>query len=247
MPGRGPEKDGALPSCLPGDPYLHRPDRNHEAKLWWREAGYRTPAEHLFELAGLGREPGERAHALGKGRIHILKECPARLCLEKTLSDSYREQVRSALAGAGILWEYRNDLTLRRGPYIICGVMDESCNDAPKVFRGRFVDLKAQGLPIIPEKAVAPDSCAILLDLSRVEGTAILGTAARVESWEEGEDGLRFTLRTADKIRSHTRLRLEKAPKEVIFSGNWQWDGESSTLLLSYDSDGSTVAVHIGY
>ena len=125
--------------------------------------------------------------------------------------------------------------------------MDESCSEAPRVFRGRFVDLKAEGLPVIREKTVAPDQCTVLVDLDRVEGTKILGTSARVENWEEGEHGLRFTLRTADKIRSYTRIRLEKAPKEVIFSGTWQWDGESSTLLLSYDSDGSTVAVSIEY
>ena len=68
-----------------------------------------------------------------------------------------------------------------------------------------------------------------------------------MENWEEGEHGLRFTLRTADKIRSHTRIRLEKAPKEVIFPGTWQWDDESGTLLLSYHSDGSTVAAEIRY
>ena len=222
-------------------------DPYHGAKLWWQQEGFRTPAEHLFEAAGLGREPEEGSYNLGAGRIHILKECPARLCLKKALSDSYRERIRAALAEAGIVWNYRNDLTLRRGPYIISGVMDESCSEAPRVFRGRFVDLKAEALPILTEKTVAPDQCTLLVDLDRVEGTKILGTSARVENWEEGEDSLRFTLRTADKIRSYTRIRLEKAPKEVIFPGTWQWDEESGTLLLSYGSDGSTVSAQICY
>ena len=94
---------------------------------------------------------------------------------------------------------------------------------------------------------MAPDQCTLLVDLDRVEGTRILGTAARVENWEEGEHGLRFTLRTADKICSYTRIRLEKAPKEVIFPGTWQWDEESGTLLLRYDSDGSTVSVSMTF
>ena len=222
-------------------------DPYHAAKLWWREAGYRTPAEHLFEQAGLGREPEEGTYALGQGKIHILKECPARLCLEKGLSDSYREQVRTALGAAGIRWEYRNDLTLRRGPYVICGVMNESCTDAPKVFRGRFVDLQAEGLPIIREKTVAPDSNTILLDLDRVSGVRILGTSARVDGWAEEAGGLRFTLHTADKIRSHTRILLEKAPKAVDFPGAWEWDEESGSILLTYDSDGSTVAVSMTF
>ena len=109
------------------------------------------------------------------------------------------------------------------------------------------VDLKKIMLILagIAAVTVAPDGNAILLDLDLVEGTRILGTAARVENWEEEEDSLRFTLRTADKIRSYTRIRLKKAPKEVIFSGAWQWDEESGTLLLSYGSDGSTVAAQI--
>jgi len=222
-------------------------DPYHTSMLWWQKAGYENPAEQLFEEAGLGREPGEGRFPLGQGSIHILKECPARLCLEKDLSDSYREQVRSALEDAGIRWEYRNDLTLRRGPYILCGVMDESCTDSPKVFRGRFVDLLEDGLPIIKEKTVAPDGCAILLDLDRVTGRRILGTSARAENWEEGADSLRFTLRTADKLRSHTRILLEKAPQAVSFPGTWEWDEDSCSILLTYDSDGSTVAVSIAF
>jgi len=222
-------------------------DPYHASKLWWQKAGYGTPAEHLFETAGLGREPEEGAYALGRGSLRVLRCCPARLCLDKALSDGYREQVRAALEDAGIPWEYRNDLTLRRGPYILCGVMDESCTDAPRVFRGRFVDLMEDGLPIVTEKTVAPDGCAILLDLDRVTGVRILGTAARVENWAEEESSLRFTLRTADKIRSHTRILLEKTPREVGFPGTWEWDEDSRSILLTYDSDGSTVAVSIAF
>ena len=109
------------------------------------------------------------------------------------------------------------------------------------------MDLKGEGLPVITEKTVAPDGCAILLDLDRVTGVRILGTSARVENWAEEEDSLRFTLRTADKIRSHTRILLEKAPKEVTFSGTWGWDEGSSSILLTYDSDGTTVAVSMTF
>ena len=229
------EKGGALFYVGDGsDPY-------HEARFWWRADGYHDPAQHLFEAAGLGRDPAEGSFAVGAGRIHILKECPARLCLKKALSDSYRERIRAALAQAGIRWEYRNDLTLRRGPYIISGVMDESVTDAPKVLRGRFADLMAEGYPIITEKVIPPDGCALLFDLDKAEAFRIIATSARVDDFEEEENAIRFTLRTADKIRSYTRIRLEKAPKEVIFPGTWEWDGDSGTLLLRYDSDGAKI------
>jgi len=229
------EKGGALFYVGDGsDPY-------HEARFWWRADGYHDPAQHLFEAAGLGRDPAEGSYPIGKGHIHILKQLPAAICLQKDLSDSYRSLVRAALAQAGIRWEYRNDLTLRRGPYIISGVMDESVTDAPKVLRGRFADLMAEGYPIITEKVIPPDGCALLFDLDKAEAFRVIATSARVDDFEEEENAIRFTLRTADKVRSYTRLLLKKEPKKVTFPGTWEWDGDSGTLLLRYDSDGAKI------
>lgn len=220
-------------------------DPYHGARFWWRSDGYRDPAEHLFEAAGLGRTPGEGCHPFGKGRIHILKQLPAALCLEKERSDAYRALVHAALEQAGIRWDYRSDLTLRRGPYIICGVMDESFTDEPKVLRGRFADLLAEGYPIIREKTVPPDGCALLFDLDKAEPFRIIATAARVDDFRKEENSLRFTLRTTDKVRSFTRLLLPGKPAAVSFRGSWEWDRESSTLLLACSGSGEALEVQI--
>ena len=222
-------------------------DPYHNVSSWWREGGYQTPAEQLFEAAGLGRDPEEGSYPIGKGRIHILKQLPAAICLKKERSDAYRSLVRAALEQAGIPWEYRNDLTLHRGPYIISGVMDESFTEAPKVLRGRFVDLMAEGFPIIREKTISPDGCALLFDLERGAPFQIVGTCARVEDFKEEEKSIRFTLRTADKIRSHTRLLLPGKPAKVDFPGSYEWDDESGTLLLTYDSDGAKIDVRLDF
>jgi len=235
------EKGGALFYVGDGsDPY-------HEARFWWRADGVHDPAQHLFEAAGLGRDPAEGSYPIGKGHIHILKQLPAAICLQKDLSDSYRSLVRAALAQAGIRWEYRNDLTLRRGPYIISGVMDESVTDAPKVLRGRFADLMAEGYPIITEKVIPPDGCALLFDLDKAEAFRIVATSARVDAFAETEDTIRFTLRTADGVRSHTRLLLAERPKQVSFPGAWEWDDASRTLLLTYESTGEQIPVALRF
>ena len=222
-------------------------DPYHAANEWWRKAGYHDPAQHLFEAAGLGRDPQEGSYPIGKGRIHILRQLPAAICLEKDLSDSYRSLVRSALAQAGIHWGYRNDLTLRRGPYIISGVMDESCTDTPKVLRGRFADLTGEGYPIITEKVIPPDGCALLFDLDKAEAFRVVATSARVDAFAETEDAIRFTLRTADGVRSHTRLLLAERPKQVSFPGAWEWDDASRTLLLTYESTGEQIPVALRF
>lgn len=227
-------------------------DPFHASRLWWREAGYRTPAEHLFETAGIGRQVHDGSHCVGKGKIITWNMVPARVTLDKALSDEYREMVRDALVSRGIQWDYRNDLTLRRGPYILSSVMNESVDSQSKVFTGSFVDVLEEGFPVVHRKEICPDECAILVDLDTVpEGDfRVIATCARVSQPEPAGDGLRFTLRTADRIRSYTRLRLPQAPVHVEAEDTdlaWCWDAQSRTLLLTYDSNGDTVAVHVRY
>lgn len=223
-------------------------DPYHGAKLWWRELGYRNPAEHLFDIAGLGDCPPEGVFSVGDGSLIIWNQLPAEITLDKDLSDCYREKVRSALIRQGINWEYRNDLTLRRGPYIISSVMNESVSLEKKVFEGRFVDMLAEGYPVVCRKEIAPDECAILFDLDTIEEEdfRVIGTCARVSQPEETAEGLRFTLRTAESIRSFTRLRLPREPKQVT-GAQWSWDDASRSVLIWYDSDGAEIEIEIVY
>ena len=222
-------------------------DPYHQVKFWWQKAGYDTPARHLTDLAGLGTDPADGIYAVGRGRIVIWNKLPAAICLDKAVSDDYRERVRAALAECGIDWVYRNDLTLRRGPYIISSVMNQSVSDESKVFEGRFVDLLENDYPVITRKEVKPDECAILLDLDKVEGEPfrVLGTAARVLSAEEKEAGLVLKLKAADRVKVYTRLRLPRAMSVAEASTGVEsvWDEGSSSLLLIYDSVGDEVTV----
>lgn len=222
-------------------------DPYHQVKFWWQQAGYETPARHLMDLAGLGTDPADGSYPVGKGRILIWNQLPAAICLDKAVSDDYRERVREALEECGIRWNYRNDLTLRRGPYIISSVMNQSVSEKSKVFEGRFVDLLENDYPIITRKEVKPDECTILLDLDKVAGESfrVLGTAARVLSAEQKEEGLVLTLKSADRVRTFTRLRLPKKMEVAQASTGVEatWDEASSSLLLCYDSVGDEITV----
>ena len=125
--------------------------------------------------------------------------------------------------------------------------MNESVSEESKVFTGRFVDMLAEGYPVIRRKEIAPDECAILFDLDSIEDDfRVIGTCARFSQPEEMENGMRFTLRTADRIRSYTRLRLPCEPKRVT-GADWSWDDASRSILLRYDSDGSEVQIEVIY
>ena len=222
-------------------------DPYHQVKFWWQQAGYDTPARHLMDLAGLGTNPEDGAYPVGKGRILVWNKIPAAICLDKAISDDYRERVRAALEECGIRWAYRNDLTLHRGPYIISSVMNQSVSEESKIFEGRFVDLLENDYPIITRKEVKPDECAILLDLDKVEGEEfrVLGTAARVLSADETEGGLTLKLKAADRVKVYTRLRLPKqmAVAEASTEVEGFWDKDSSSILLVYDSTGDEITV----
>ena len=232
-------------------------DPYHNISSWWREAGYENPAQHLFRMAGLESKPGDGVYPVGRGRIFVWNQVPARICLGSEIAQEYRTLVRDALARQGIDWKYRNDLTLHRGPYIISAVMDESVNEDSKVFEGLYADLLENDYRIITRKEIRPDESAILFDFDRIRGEdfRIVGSSARLEQAVPDETGIYMRLKTADKIRAFVRLRLPRAVERVIAMDedgeeipiSTEWDERTRTLLLSYDSRARAVDVTAEY
>lgn len=236
-------------------------DPYHEITSWWKNAGYANPAQHLFEMTGLGRTPENGSYTVGKGRIVVWNMFPARICLDERLPEQYRSLVKEALAEQALNWEYRNDLTLHRGPYVISAVMDESVTDQSKVFEGLYADMLENDYRIIHRKEILPDENAILFDFSKIEDEKfrVIGTSARVLSVDIKENSAEFRLKTAEDIRAYTRMRM---PKKVIAAEamvmaeeaetaatekplTWEWDDETHTLLLSYSSMAEEVQVTV--
>lgn len=228
-------------------------DPFHQISSWWRQSGYDNPAQHLFEMAGLSRDLKDGSYPVDQGRIIVWNMVPARICLEAALADSYRRLVKDALAAESIDWQYRNDLTLHRGPYIISAVMDESVTEEKKTFDGLFADMLENDYRIITHKEIAPDESALLFDFSVIEDEEfrVIGTSARVESAALTRDGLDLRLKTADKIKAFTRVRLPRAVTQVSAKAedgsmtevSMEWDETTRTLLVGYDSQAKAVEV----
>ena len=228
-------------------------DPFHGISSWWRQSGYSDPAQHLFEMADMERKPEDGCYPVGKGKILVWNMLPARICLSRELAREYRELTKRALLECSIKWQYRNDLTLHRGPYIISAVMDESVDDKPKEFEGLYADMLENDYRIITHKKIAPDENAILFDFGKIKGEEfrVIGTSARVEEVESLEKGIRFRLKTADNIRAFLRVRLPHSTGRVSAldeKGNpvavsTEWEERTRTLLVSYDSHGKAVDV----
>ena len=127
-------------------------DPFHRIDSWWRKSGYENPARHLFRLAGMEETPEDGVYPAGNGKIVVWNMVPAKICLSRELAQEYRYKVKDALESLGLSWEFRNDLTLHRGPYIISAVMDESVTDEKKVWEGLFADLGENDYPVITHK-----------------------------------------------------------------------------------------------
>lgn len=232
-------------------------DPYHQIASWWKNSGYENPAQHLFELAGLSRMPKDGSYQVGKGRILMWSITPARICLSEKLADEYRLLVKEALAEQSVDWQYRNDLTLHRGPYIISSVMDESVSEEKKVFDGLFADLLENDYRIITHKEIGPDEAALLFDFSKIEGETfrIVGTSARIVSAENTDKKIVLKLKTGDQIKAFVRIRLSKSVMKVQaidedgkdVEVKASWDEITKTWLISYDSCAKEVEVTGSY
>ena len=228
-------------------------DPFHRIDSWWRKSGYENPARHLFRLAGMEETPEDGVYPAGNGKIVVWNMVPAKICLSRELAQEYRYKVKDALESLGLSWEFRNDLTLHRGPYIISAVMDESVTDEKKVWEGLFADLGENDYPVITHKEIGPDETALLFDFDtiREETFRVIGTSARVLDAQTDDGGFQLKLKTADKIRAYTRVRLpQKAAAALAVDAQGQhvpmevnWDDASRTLLLCYDSHSEEVTV----
>ena len=228
-------------------------DPFHRIDSWWRKSGYENPARHLFRLAGMEETPEDGVYPAGNGKIVVWNMVPAKICLSRELAQEYRYKVKDALESLGLSWEFRNDLTLHRGPYIISAVMDESVTDEKKVWEGLFAYLGENDYPVITHKEIGPDETALLFDFNTIREDAfrVIGTSARVLDAQTDDGGFQLKLKTADKIRAFTRVRLpQKASAALAVDEQGQhvpmevnWDDASRTLLLCYDSHSEEVTV----
>lgn len=226
-------------------------DPFHQVRSWWRDAGYDEPSDHLFHLCGIPRNAKNGRYPAGKGAVTVVKTAPYTFCLSKEAAGEWRKIVHSVLSEAGIPWRERNDLTLRRGPYLISAVMDESVNDEPKVAEGLFADMLENDFKIVHRKEIQPDSSAILFDFSKIENEAfrVIGSSARIEEAAVTEDAFTLRLRSAERIHTYIRFRLPGKPadlKGTDDSGSavpitCSWDAETHTLLMDYLSAGKTI------
>ena len=222
-------------------------DPYHKIRSWWNASTvkYPSPAEHLFEMLGITEPRDKEIYCVGNGFAAFWRVNPAKITYSKEAADEMRELFRRVIGKDGGVWNCRNTISLRRGPYIPAAVLDESVSGEPLVLSGLFADMFDTRYRIITEKSIAPDENALLFDLGAIEGETlrVIGTSARVLSLSASEKSVSLTVKGTQDVRTYTRLRVPFAVRAAegkrkdgtAVNIGVEYDPQSRTVLLSYD------------
>ena len=229
---------------------------------WWNtgERKYATPSEHLFDLMGIGKNPGTGTYTVGKGTVRIIRQDPKEFVLKANSDADFVRTVKELYEGkakAGKL-AFKNNFYLERGPYDLISVMDESVSEQPYVQKGLLIDLFDPKLPVLTEKRVNPGEQAYLFNIARVANPKkpqVLAAAARIYDEQRDKNSYSFVAKSPLHTTNVMRILLPKEPTSVklhcgqngvtINSDATGWDAKSKTFLLSFENNPEGVNVSL--
>lgn len=232
------------------DPFQNVPE-------WWSTNGnsYSSPSQHLFSLMGIPENAAEGNYKVGKGTVCVMRNDPKDFILSadgdagfiSNLTNLYEKKAK-----AGKL-KFKNSYLLHRGPYTLAAVVDESVDNKPLMFRGKYIDMFDPKLPVKDIVGVNPGSQAMLLDLANIKNgnkPCVLAASFR-ESDEKSEKGeYSFVAKSPADTDGIARVLLPSAPRSVTIDGVESyvpsaWDASSRTYLIEFDNhpDGRNVVI----
>lgn len=228
-------------------------DPYHHVREWWNDNGRTAtrPDEELFTR--LGVVPGKDAvpQRVGRGWVYVAQEKPSQLQHEKSGAEKVQRWVAELLACLDEPMLTKNYLMVRRGPYVVAAVLDESVSDGPLRVTGAFVDLFDASLPIVRERIVAPNERAFLYDLdwARRNGQVAKVAAASARIRNENVRGRRlsFTARGPKSTTAVARILLPGMPTSISMNPavdfTHEWDPVSSTVRLSFSNQAEDLSL----
>jgi hypothetical protein len=231
-------------------------DPYHDIRAWWNpdrkegqsDPAYNSPRAHLFEQLGL-KDKREGINKVGKGIFCWLNEHPADFTLSKAGADRLRQSVKETmetLHGPGLQWKSKPYFKIRRGPYLIVSILDESVSEEQVVISGPMVNLFDSKLSVLSLVALKPGEQALLYDIEAGRPTdgevSVIAASSRIEGLSESATGFRFIAKGPANMEATARLYCKARPlsaqyvvQERTVPVIWEWDPDSKTVLLQYE------------
>ncbi|WP_226527578.1 hypothetical protein [Metabacillus niabensis] len=233
-------------------------DPYHHVREWWNtgKIKYDVTREHLFEILGISNEKEQSIYEIDKGVLGFLNISPEDCANNRKSSDMYRDLITTCLNTNNhqVELKEKNYFMVKRGPYRIAAVMDESISAAPLKLNGHFVDLFDPALPVITQLQLGPEDMTLLYDLdddiSETE-MKVIAASSRIEDVINHDSGFEMVVKGPEKIRAVARIYCPKKPVQAsLVIGRkrtpieWNWHEESKTIFVQY-SHSSTDSTKI--
>ncbi|MBU7592913.1 hypothetical protein [Metabacillus halosaccharovorans] len=233
-------------------------DPYHHVREWWNtgKIKYDVPREHLFESLGLSNEKEQSIYEIEKGVLGFLNISPEDCANDRKSADMYRDLITTCLNTNNhqVELEEKNYFMVKRGPYRIAAVMDESISAAPLKLNGHFVDLFNPTLPVITQLQLNPEDMTLLYDLDDAmpeKEMKVIAASSRIEEVIHHDSGFEMVVKGPEKINAVARIFCPKKPVQASLviahkstSIEWDWHEESKTIFVQY-SHSSTDSTKI--
>ncbi|MET0298975.1 MAG: hypothetical protein ABW036_04410, partial [Flavitalea sp.] len=240
--------------------YCGRDDDPYQTVMEWWNTGnkkYTAPSQHLFELLGVKPAAnGDQRFTVGKGAVHVVRQHPKEFVMEANGGSHYVDLIKQAYekdAKAGKL-QFKNNFYLKRGPYDIVSVMDESVSADPYTIKDPVIDLFDPQLPVLINKTVTPGEQSLLYNLTRIKNRQpqVLAAASRVYNEVRKPNEYSFLSKSPVNTTNSMRILLPAEPKETVLTDakgtklndvKTSWDASSKTLYLGFENDPEGTSV----
>jgi hypothetical protein len=231
-------------------------DSFHAIRAWWNQSGadYANPTEHLYECLGLGRTPADGVYSVGKGQVCVHGVHPSAIAKEPEKCDAYLGAFTALMEAAKQPFTSGNDLVMRRGPYVVSAVLDESQHALAHTIEGTYIDMFSDTLRVVQNPVVEPGDVALWYDVNAAEAPDILAASGRVEDYELTENGMTFTLLGPSAMKAALRIRLPKGKTAATVSASVKSEAIDAiievetlggTALVSFESNPAGVKVEL--
>ena len=234
------KRGGVLIVCdRDADPYLRVRD-------WWNSDGmnYATPREHLFQELGHGASTStNRFVQIGKGGLIWMHERPAELSSSAAGAAQVVAATKLAAEKAGLKWRETNYLLLRRGPYLVAAVLDESIAGEPHQLPGRFVNLFDSELRVLNQVSIGSGSRWFLIDLeaARTGHPHLLASACKALPKMTTRREISFTVEGIGQTSAVMLLESPKPPRAVTLDGKnltaFEYSEKERLLWIHFEND----------
>ncbi len=231
-------------------------DPYHHVREWWNDQG-KTDAkayDDLFRRLGVTADAHEAPQPVGDGYVRVVAERPRDLQESMEGAQKVRDWVSEMLERRGEQLETQAYLCVRRGPYVLASVLDETLVENPEVrFRGQFVDLFDPALPVVSGRVLHANERTLLYDIdwARRKGmkTKVLAAGTRIRDEAREGSRLRFTTRGPSGTAARVRILLPGKPRAARTTPpvdlEQRWDSQSSTLWMSGANVAQMVTVEL--